>query len=215
MSNKNILDSNDITKLFFKFAIPSIFGMLIVSFQVMIDGMFIGQVVGPIGLAAVNLSMPIINFLLSIGLMICVGGGVITSIYYGNKKINKAKELSTITLILLFLVLESLSLIILFNLDFFINILGANEEVFPYVKSYMIPMMIGAFFYTSPIFTETFVKIAEKPHFVFISGLICLSFNVIQLIKLISLEVWILEYHVFFILTFAFYKIVHVKLSLE
>lgn len=179
MSNKNILDSNDITKLFFKFAIPSIFGMLIVSFQVMIDGMFIGQIVGPIGLAAVNLSMPLINFLLSIGLMICVGGGVITSIYYGNKKINKAKELSTITLILLFLVLESLSLIVLFNLDFFIKILGANEEVFPYVKSYMIPMMIGAFFYTSPIFTETFVKIAEKPHFVFISGSICLSFNVI------------------------------------
>ncbi len=40
-------------------------------------------------------------------------------------------------------------------------------------------MMIGAFFYTAPIFTETFVKIEEKPNFVFISGLTCLVFNVI------------------------------------
>lgn len=41
----------------------------------------------------------------------------------------------------------------------------------------MIPMMIGAFFYTSPIFTETFVKIEEKPNLVFVSGSVCLTFN--------------------------------------
>ena len=86
MENKNILENENITKLFFKFAIPSIFGMLIVSLQIMVDGMFLGQNVGPMGLAAVNLSTPLINFLMSIGLMICVGGGVITSIYVEIKK---------------------------------------------------------------------------------------------------------------------------------
>lgn len=143
----------------------------------MIDGMFLGRNVGPLGLAAVNLSMPLINFLMSVGLMICVGGGVITSIYFGKKKLNKARELTSITLMLLVGVLEFLSLIVLFNLDFFINFLGANEEVYPYVRAYMIPMMIGAFFYTSPIFTETFVKIEEKPNLVFVSGSVCLTFN--------------------------------------
>lgn len=177
MSKRNALETENITKLFFKFAIPSIFGMLIVSLEIMIDGMFLGRNVGPLGLAAVNLSMPLINFLMSVGLMICVGGGVITSIYFGKKKINKARELTSITLMLLVGVLEFLSLIVLLNLDFFINFLGANEEVYPYVKAYMIPMMIGAFFYTSPIFTETFVKIEEKPNLVFASGSVCLTFN--------------------------------------
>lgn len=177
MSKRNALETENITKLFFKFAIPSIFGMLIVSLEIMIDGMFLGRNVGPLGLAAVNLSMPLINFLMSVGLMICVGGGVITSIYFGKKKLNKARELTSITLMLLVGVLEFLSLIVLFNLDFFINFLGANEEVYPYVRAYMIPMMIGAFFYTSPIFTETFVKIEEKPNLVFISGSVCLTFN--------------------------------------
>lgn len=41
------------------------------------------------------------------------------------------------------------------------------------------PMMIGAFLYSAPIFTETFVKIAEKPNWVFISGFSCLVTNVI------------------------------------
>lgn len=177
MSKRNALETENITKLFFKFAIPSIFGMLIVSLEIMIDGMFLGRNVGPLGLAAVNLSMPLINFLMSVGLMICVGGGVITSIYFGKKKINKARELTSITLMLLIGVLEFLSLIVLINLDFFINFLGANEEVYPYVRAYMIPMMIGAFFYTSPIFTETFVKIEEKPNLVFVSGSVCLTFN--------------------------------------
>ena len=177
MSKRNALETENITKLFFKFAIPSIFGMLMVSLESMIDGMFLGRNVGPLGLAAVNLSMPLINFLMSVGLMICVGGGVITSIYFGKKKINKARELTSITLMLLIGVLEFLSLIVLINLDFFINFLGANEEIYPYVRAYMIPMMIGAFFYTSPIFTETFVKIEEKPNLVFVSGSVCLTFN--------------------------------------
>lgn len=177
MSKRNALETENITKLFFKFAIPSIFGMLIVSLEIMIDGMFLGRNVGPLGLAAVNLSMPLINFLMSVGLMICVGGGVITSIYFGKKKLNRARELTSITLMLLIGVLEFLSLIVLINLDFFINFLGANEEVYPYVRAYMIPMMIGAFFYTSPIFTEIFVKIEEKPNLVFVSGSVCLTFN--------------------------------------
>ena len=179
MNNKNIFENENITKLFFKFAIPSIFGMLIVSLQVMVDGMFLGQNVGAIGLAAVNLSMPLINFLMSIGIMICVGGGVITSIYKGNQKLKKSYEITAITLGILIFVLEFLSIIVLLNLDFFIKVLGANENIYPYVKDYMIPMMVGAFFYTSPIFTETFVKIEEKPHFVFLSGLTCLIFNVV------------------------------------
>ncbi len=179
MSEKVTLEQGSVSKLFFKFAIPSIFGMFVVSIQMMVDGMFLSYGVGPIGLAAINLSMPLINFLLSIGLMICIGGGVIVGIYNGNKKINKARELSSITLILLFIVLFTLSVTILLNADFFIRLLGANDEIFPYVKTYLTPMLLGSFFYSSPIFTETFVRIAGRPNFVFLSGLISLIVNAI------------------------------------
>ena len=58
--------------------------MLIVSMQMMIDGFFIANTVGANGLAAINLSMPIVNFSMSVAMMISAGGGVYCSIALGN-----------------------------------------------------------------------------------------------------------------------------------
>lgn len=179
MSKQVTLESGNVNKLFFKFAIPSIVGMLAVSMQVMIDGIFLGRNVGPNGLAAVNLSLPLINFLMSIGLMICIGGGVVTSIAYGNQNIKKAKEYTTLTFALLLITLVSISLLILLNLNFAMKLLGANKEIVPFVKPYLKIMMIGAFFYSSPIYTETFVRIIGKPNYAFLSGMVGLFTNVV------------------------------------
>lgn len=51
------------SKVFLRYATPSVVGMLVVSFQMMIDGMFVGNGVGPLGLAAVNITMPLVNLL--------------------------------------------------------------------------------------------------------------------------------------------------------
>ena len=67
------INNESINKTFFKFAIPSIVGLLIVSMQTMIDGIFVGNFVGPRGLAAINISMPYINILMSVGKMITAG----------------------------------------------------------------------------------------------------------------------------------------------
>lgn len=179
MSNEITLENGCVKKLFFKFAIPSILGMLIVSMQIMIDGIFLSKGVGPNGLAAVNISMPLINTLMSTALMICIGGGVLVGITRGENKHEKAKSLTTLTLCLFFGVLLILSLLILFNITSVIKFLGANDVLFPYVKTYLSISIGGSIFFNMPIFTETFVRIAGKPNQVFISGLICFLGNVI------------------------------------
>ena len=67
------LEQGSVKKLFWKYAIPSVIGMLIVSMQIMIDGLFLSWGVGPTGLAAVNLSMPLMNIVMSIALMVSIG----------------------------------------------------------------------------------------------------------------------------------------------
>ena len=56
-----------------KYALPSVVGMLIVGLQTIIDGLFVSQGVGTLGLAAVNISMPLINVMLSVAIMIISG----------------------------------------------------------------------------------------------------------------------------------------------
>lgn len=49
----------------------------------MVDGIFIGKYVGPLGLAGVNITMPLINFTFAIGIMIAVGSSTLIAIHYG------------------------------------------------------------------------------------------------------------------------------------
>ncbi|MCQ8212904.1 MATE family efflux transporter [Cetobacterium somerae] len=172
------LENGCVKKLFFKFAIPSILGMLIVSLQIMVDGLFLSKGVGSNGLAAVNLSMPLINLLLSIALMICIGGGVLVGIASGNKDYDRAKGLTSLTLILLLSVLLIISIGLLLNFETVIKLLGTDSETYFLVKGYLAILIPGSIFFSMPIFTETFVRIAGKPNQVFISGSICFIVNV-------------------------------------
>ncbi len=179
MTEKITLQNGCVKKLFFKYAIPSILGMLIVSLQIMVDGLFLNKGVGPLALAAVNLAMPLINLLLSISLMICIGGGVLAGISLGNREKEKAKSLTSLTLILLLSTLLIISIFLLLNFEKVINLLGTNSETYIFVKKYLAILIPGSIFFSMPIFTETFVRIKGKPNQVFISGAICFFSNIL------------------------------------
>lgn len=173
------LEKDSVKKLFFRFAIPSIIGMLIVSMQMMIDGFFIANTVGANGLAAINLSMPIVNFSMSVAMMICAGGGVYASIAMGNGHKKRANEIFSFTFAIYIVILGSFAVLGLIFIDKIIYMLGATENLVPLVKPYLLTMLVLNILYNFPIFTETFIKIAGKPNFVFISVLTSISANVI------------------------------------
>lgn len=65
------------------YAIPSVVSMWIFTIYTMVDGMFIGNFVGPLGLAGVNIAMPLVNLTFAIGIMIAVGSSTVIAIHYG------------------------------------------------------------------------------------------------------------------------------------
>lgn len=177
MSNE--LESKNVSRLFFKFAVPSIVGMLIVSVQMMVDGIFIANTQGATGLAAINLSMPIIQFTNSIAMMIAAGGGVYCSIALGKGKKKRANEIMSFTLQIFVVFLGSISLLGALGINVLTTILGASGTLAPLVKAYLLTMLLLNIPYNIPIFTEGFIKIAGKPNLVFLSCIICLLGNVV------------------------------------
>lgn len=162
-----------------KYALPSVVGMLIVGLQTIIDGLFVSQGVGTLGLAAVNISMPLINVMLSVAIMIVSGGVVIAGIAQGQGDEQRVKGYTTLTFLVLLATILTLSLVVGLNLKRLCYLLGANDEVFPYVKSYLGIIGCGFIFYCIPNFTEAFTRLAGKPNWVFVSGLICCVVNVV------------------------------------
>lgn len=167
------------SKVFLRYATPSVVGMLVVSFQMMIDGMFVGNGVGPLGLAAVNITMPLVNLLNSVGIMIISGGIVICGIAKGQGDDERARGYTTLTLVVALVTMAVLSIFILLFLKETCYFLGSNDEVYPYVRTYLGILTAAIIFYLSPNFTEAFSRLAGKPSKVFLSGMICFVVNVV------------------------------------
>lgn len=175
----NIFERQSTTKTFFKFALPSVVGFLIASVQLMIDGIFVGIFVGPRGLAAINISMPYISFVMSIALMIGLGGGVITSIYLGEGNKKKANEVASFTLASIIATMAVVSVVSLLFIDKIVVFLGADITLAPQVKEYLTPFFVLSILLNLFAFTENFVRVAGKPNAIFISGVIGLVTNII------------------------------------
>ena len=75
-----------------KFTAPSIAMMIFSSVYYIIDGLFVANFVGTTGLAAVNLIMPFIMILGTVGFMIGTGGTAIVAKTFGEKDPERANR---------------------------------------------------------------------------------------------------------------------------
>ena len=72
-------ESNDIGKLFRKMLVPTLLGTLSMSAMTAIDGIIVGHGVGAVGVAAVNIVVPIYTLMSGIALMVGAGCSVPSS----------------------------------------------------------------------------------------------------------------------------------------
>ena len=168
-----------VRKELFRYALPSIVGMLIVGLQTIIDGLFVSRGVGALGLAAVNLSMPLVSVMLSVAIMIISGGIVIAGIAKGRGDEERVKGYTTLTFAVLLTTTLFLSALVALNLKRLCYFLGSNDEVYPFVRQYLGIIGCGFIFYCIPNFTEAFTRLRGKPNWVFTSGVICCVVNVV------------------------------------
>ena len=75
-----------------KFTIPTITMMIFTSLYGVVDGIFVSNCVGSDSFAAVNLIMPVLMMLGSVGFMIGTGGSALVSMTLGQGKKERANE---------------------------------------------------------------------------------------------------------------------------
>lgn len=122
------LMNKPVKKVFFHFFFPAVFGMLLMSVNMLIDGIFVGHGVGEIGLAGVNLALPIFTIILAISLWIGIGGATNFSTAVGEDKIERARSSFTLSLVIFIGILGTISVIGYFNIETVATWLGANED---------------------------------------------------------------------------------------
>lgn len=88
---QDFLGTERLSKLFIKFAIPSIIGMIFIGIQGIIDGVFVGNLIGGNALASVNLAQPYVQIVMAYSLIISVGAQSIIGINLGKNDKKKRK----------------------------------------------------------------------------------------------------------------------------
>ncbi len=146
-----------------RYSIPSVVSMWIFTIYTMVDGIFIGKYVGPLGLAGVNITMPLINLTFAIGIMIAVGSSTMIAIHYGKKEWEKGNQIFTTAVFSLLGCGVLISTLITIFMDPIINFLGGGGTLYPYVKDYLSVIILFCICYMTGYALEIYIKVDGNP----------------------------------------------------
>lgn len=132
------------TKIFFRYVIPSIFAFALSGVYAIVDGFFVGNSVGDIGLSAINVAYPIAAVIQAIGTGIGMGGAVNYSIRRAENKEKDAKEFTAGAVWLLILSGLAMTILIFAFAVPLLKLLGARNELLSLGESYIRIISYGA-----------------------------------------------------------------------
>lgn len=166
------LGTEPIGQLLIKQAVPASIGILVMSLNILVDSIFVGNWIGSIAIAAINVVLPVSFFIGALGMAVGIGGSSIISRALGAD--NKAKAVKTfgnqITMTLL--VTISMALLGLYFIDTLIPAFGGKGSIFAPAKIYYTIVLYGIPFLGLCMMGNTVIRAEGKPNFAMIAMII-------------------------------------------
>ncbi len=135
--------TQSIPQLLIKQAVPASIGILVMSLNILIDTIFVGQWIGSNAIAAINVVLPVSFFIAALGMAIGLGGGSIISRSLSKNKLAKATKTFGNQIVLTFSLTISLVLFGLIFVDSIIPAFGGKRALFEPAKIYYTIVLYG------------------------------------------------------------------------
>lgn len=159
------LGSQPIGKLLVKQAVPASIGILVMSLNILVDTIFVGNWIGPNAIAAINVVLPVSFFIAALGMAIGIGGSSIISRALGAN--NRVKALATFGNQITLTLLLTVSFVIpgLYFVDSIIPAFGGKGDIFNPAKIYYTIVLYGVPFLALCMMGNTVIRAEGKPKF--------------------------------------------------
>lgn len=139
----HLLGTEKISTLLWRYALPSIIAMTAASLYNIVDTIFIGHGVGPIGNAALTVALPLMNIAAAFGAMVGAGASSLLSIKLGQNDNDSARHILGNVVSLNLILGLSLGVGCIIFIDPILMMFGASEVTLPYTREYMMPLLYG------------------------------------------------------------------------
>lgn len=146
-----------------RFVLAPVGTMLFTSIYTIVDGFFVSNYVGKTAFASLNLVVPYIMMIGSVGFMFGTGGSALVSMKLGMKENEKARSnfsLIVVSMTVIGILLSVISIILAPSIS---KIMGADEAMLPYCVLYLRINMYGIVFFMLQNTFQSFLITAEKP----------------------------------------------------
>lgn len=170
---------NYIIRDFFKYTSLNVLGMIGLSCYILADTFFIANGVGDVGLAALNLALPIYCLINGFGLMIGIGGGTRYSLLKANDD-HRKQNIVFSNAIGYTLIVGLLFVVLAFSAtDLLGSLLGADKATMNYTTTYLKTIMLFAPMFMFNNLLIGFVRNDDNPRLAMLGMLIGSLTNVV------------------------------------
>lgn len=166
------LGSEPIGKLLVKQAVPASIGILVMSLNILVDSIFVGNWIGSIAIAAINVVLPVSFFIGALGMAIGIGGSSIISRTLGADNNEKALKTFGNQITLTLLVTVAMVVLGLYFVDSLIPAFGGKGAIFEPAKIYYVIVLYGVPLLALCMMGNTVIRAEGKPKFAMIAMII-------------------------------------------
>lgn len=142
-TNKYLFEEAPVSKAVATMAIPTIISMLVVVIYNMADTFFIGQTGDPMQVAAVSLATPVFMFFMALGNLFGIGGSSAISRALGEKKPQRAKNISSFCCYASLGLGVIMALLFLVGMDVILAMIGASANTIDFAREYLTYIAFG------------------------------------------------------------------------
>lgn len=184
------LGEEKVSKLLWQFSLPSIIGTLASSVYIIIDRVFVGQVVGADALAGMSITMPISFIILAFGLLIGVGSGALVSIRLGQGNREEAEHILGQAFSMVLFISVIVSGLLLYFLDPLLLLFGASRAIIPYARDFIGIILFASIFQYAGFGLSNVIRAEGNPKKAMYVVLINAGVNIILDVFFILLFGW-------------------------
>jgi len=136
-----------IGRLLLDFSVPAIIGMFVNAIYNIVDRIYIGRGVDPLGIAGVGLVMPIMMIIQSVSMLVGIGANSLFSIRLGQNRSDEVEKIMGNAFTLLFLIPGvCITACLIFMEPILRDLMKASGDVYEYAASYLRVILYGAIF---------------------------------------------------------------------
>lgn len=141
--NRKLFEEAPVPKAVALMAVPTMISMLVVVIYNMADTFFIGQTGDPMQVAAVSLTTPVFMVFMALGNLFGIGGSSAISRALGEKKIERARQISSFCCYGSLGLGVIMALLFLIGMNGILKLIGASENTIGFAREYLTYIAFG------------------------------------------------------------------------